>query len=324
MRNFFSIIIVFGVLLVAGGWVWMRQQEERTRVKLAEDVASAKRTFAQKARSAASEAEDPAYLRSMKAALSSYKEELTKRVFKDHPEAHDPSHFKKSVEEKFTKKELDEAHRKSMLEGYDIVKDAYDTLMSSNWQPILTAKGAADTRLDVYQIKKISDPDGHPILEAKFFFWGIEDSTRVAWGGMSFRLWKVGQEEVKEGGKKVMKDVEQVLGRSEGESQPHIIMQNPGKYIEDFPAFVSIGYLWFPILPHEATLADIEYDYRTKNSGGGESPSALKWEKYKLPDSWKLAEGQSWDADTVEATEDEIAGKSAAAEGTEGKAGKKK
>lgn len=309
MRNFFSIIIIFGFLVVAGAWVWKTKSDESTRQKIAEEISNSRRTFGQLARTAVNESENDRYLRAIKTSLASYKEDLQKRVYKDHPKAKDPEAYKKQVEEKFKKGELDEAQRKSMLEGYEIVKEAYDILMAGNWSPVLTSKGSGDTRLDIYTMKKINDNDGQPVLEGKFFFWGIEESTVASWSGMNFRLWKMEQEEVKEGGKKVMKDVEKVLGRSEGESQPHILIQNPQRYIEDFPSFVSVGMVWFPVFPREAQLTDIEYIYRTRMPGSGEINSALRWEKFKVPEAWKLAEGQVWNADVVEATEDEIAGK---------------
>ena len=149
-----------------------------------------------------------------------------------------------------------------------------------------------------------------PILEGKFFFWGIEDSTDVRWGQLSTRIWTTEMGKVKENGKMVEKEVEKVLGKTEGEAQPHIIIQTPHRYIDEFPSFVSIGYVWLSRpLPYEAKYIDIEYTYTTKTAGGGEVASALKWEKMLIPATWKLKEGQTWDADVVEATEEEIAGK---------------
>lgn len=309
MRNFFSIIVIFAVLLVGGGFVYMRQAEEKTRVQVADDLANARRTFAQKARAAATQDDSDAYLRAMRASIESYKEELSKKVYKKNEELRDPEAYKKSVDEKFEKGEIDEAKRKSMLEGYTIVKDAYDTLMSGNWRPVLTAEGSADTRLDLYTLNMISDPDNRPLLEGKFFFWGIEDSTDVRWGSMNMRLWTEEMGQVVEKGRKVEKEVEKVLGKSEGDAQPHIIIQTPHKYIDQFPSYVSIGYLWMPPLPREAKYVDIEYTYSTRVAGGGETQSVLKWEKLPIPDGWKLKEGQEWDADVIEATEDEIAGR---------------
>lgn len=124
MRNFFSIIIIFAVLLVGGGWVYMRQADQKAKEKLADDLSSARRSFAQKARAAATENDTDAYLRSMRVALETYKEELKKHVYSGHEKLRDPEAYKKTVDQKFEKKETDEAKRKSMLEGYELVKDA--------------------------------------------------------------------------------------------------------------------------------------------------------------------------------------------------------
>jgi hypothetical protein len=312
MRNFFSIIVIFAVLLVGGGYVYMQKQEEERRVKRIENLSSVRRAFASKARDAANQEDDEAYVRQIKAALTSLEDDLKRTVYKDEPEARDARAYEKKVDEKFKEGELDEARRKSMLEGYEIVKDAYATLQSGNWRPILTKKGANDTRLDIYTMNRTTDDEGRPILEAKFFFWGIEDSTQVSWGPMTMRLWKKEMEKVKEGRKMVEKEVEKVLGRAEGESQPRIIIQRPSKYIDDFPSFVSVGSLWFPVLPTDAVYVDLEYVYSTRaGGGGGDIESVLKWEKLEIPRGWKLKEGQEWEADEIEATEDEIAGRSA-------------
>ena len=65
---------------------------------------------------------------------------------------------------------------------------------------------------------------------------------------------------------------------------------------------------WLPVMPREAFAVDIEYSYTAK-IGGSAVDSALKWEKIPIPATWQLKEGEVWDADVIEATEDEIAGR---------------
>lgn len=308
MQRFFSIIIIFAILLVGGAYLWNKKSNEDAKAKRKDALAAARRTFADKARAAAREDDNDAYHRSIRSALGAYEEELKKRVYAKDPDARDPALFKKRVEEQFEKGEIKEAQQKSMMEAYAIVRDAYDALMSQNWRPILSAKGKGDIRLDVYDVKRKQDDEGHPVLEGKFFFWGVEDATRMSWGQLSLRYWKMEKEQVKEGGAMVEKDVEKVLGKGDGEAQPHIIVQNGNKYIAEFPSYVSIGYLWLPVMPRESTYLDLELGYVAKTLGG-DFDTVLKWEKFKIPDAWKLKEGEVWEADEVEATEDEIAGK---------------
>lgn len=143
MQRFFSVIIIFGILLVGGGFLWVRKSDEASRVKRQDDLAAARKTLADKARAAVREADNDAYQRSMRAAIASYDDELKKRVYGKKPEARDPAAYQKGVEEKFKKGEIKEAQQKSMLEGYGIVRTAYDTLMSGNWKRSYRRRGRA-------------------------------------------------------------------------------------------------------------------------------------------------------------------------------------
>lgn len=319
MRNFFSIIVIFAILLVGGGWVYTKQQREKAKVQVADELAEARKNFANKARSAANEVETSDYLRAIRAALTQYDEELKGRVYKKNKEYRNPEAYKQRVEAQFKEGKIDEAQRKSMLEGYELVANAYELLKNKSWNPVLSQRGGADTRLDIYHMSKSTTPDGVPVLIGKFFFWGIEDSTDARWGQLSIRLWHTAKEMVKEKGRMVEKDVEKVLGKQEGEAQPHIIVQRPANYIDEFPSFVSIGEVWFPVAPHQAEKMDLVFEYRTKTYGGGEVESSLKWEKLPIPPEWKLGKDQVWDADEIEATEDELAGRDGKTEEEEAK-----
>ncbi len=309
MKNFFSIVVIFAVLLVGGVWVFNKQQTEKDKKAVVESLANARRTFAQKARSAANESDDNAYVRSIRGAIESYKDEL-KKVYAKHPDWRDPKAYEKRVEDEFKKGEKNEAQRKSMLEAYELVTKAHEVLMAANWRPVLTGKGNGDTRLDLYRLEKVRTPEGQSVLQFPFFFWGIEDSTYVSWGNLDMRIWKTEPGKVKnEAGRMVDGEVEKVLGKAEGDAQPHVILQAPGKYVDEFPSFLSIGFAWFPPLPREAKFVDITYTYRTRVAGGGEVESVLKWEKLPVDSNWMVDAGESWEAEEIEATDEEIAGK---------------
>lgn len=319
MPRYFSVIVIFGILLVGGGYVMIQKSDEAARKRRADELESVRRAFAEKARAAAREDDDLAYLRDARAALRAYDEELKKKVYGSAPEARDPAEKLKLKEEKLKKKEITEQSEKAFAEGYAICKDAYDTLMAGNWKPVLTAKGKEDTRLDLYDVAQVKDDEGNPVLQAKFFFWGVDAGTRMSWGKLALRYWKEEQGQGKDAGK----TVEKVHGKADGDAQPHIYLDNPSNFIAEFPAGVAIGYLWLPPMPHEAKAVDIELTYGAHQGGkNGEADSVLKWEKLPIPEAWKLPEG-SWKAESIEATDDEIAGKDANAEdGAADKGGK--
>jgi hypothetical protein len=308
MQRFFSMIIIFAILVVGGGYLYTQKSGEEAKQEIMDKRAEARRTFADKARAAAREEDNGTYARAMQAAIKSYDEELKKRVYAKRDEMRDPSAYEKEVDKQFKEGLIKEVQHKSMLEGYKMVREYYDVVMAANWTPVLTAKGMGETRIDIFDMHRTRDDEGNPILEGKFFFWGIEDTTHMTWGQLSLRYWGKVVEPVKEGRKTVEKEVEKVLGKAEGDAQPTIFVQNPGKYIPDFPSYVAIGTIWFPVMPREAFAVDIEYSYTAK-IGGANVDSALKWEKFAIPASWQLKEGEVWDADTIEATEDEIAGR---------------
>lgn len=307
MGRFFSIFIIFAILIGGGIYLYGEKSKQEAQARIAEELSDARRNFADKARSAANADNDEDYLRSIQSALKSYDDELKKTVYKDKPDWRDPAAFKKRVENEFKEQKLNEAQRKSMLEGYDLVRDTYDTLMGGRWKPIITQKGAGDTRFDMYAIERIRDDQGNPVLEAKVLFWGIEDNTRVSWGNLALRYWVKRMKEVKKGRRKVEEEVEEVLGKADGDATPRFILQDPKKYIEEFPSYVSVGRIWLPVMPRESHAMDIEYSYTAKK-GGGAHESMLKWDKFAIPSNWKLSEGEEWEADVVEATVEEISG----------------
>lgn len=299
------IIITVGLLGLGGAYLWIQRSQEEARARTEEALARARRTFADQARAAVSdETED--YLANVKAALAAYGEELD-RVYETRPDWRDPEAYRREVERRFEEGELKEGQRKSMLEGYAIVKDAYDTLMAGSWRSVLTADGPGDVRVDVYRVERTRDGEGNPMLEGKAFFWGVEDSTRVGWDNLALRYWVRRSPEKGHGQETADGEGDEVLGRVEGGSTPRIIIQKPASYIPQFPSYVSIGRLWIPVMPREAHAVDIEYGF-TVRKGGESYDILLKWPRWTIPVRWKLQEGEIWEADVVEATEDEIAG----------------
>src|SRR5688500_4075403 len=227
MQRFFSMIIIFAILVVGGGYLYTQKSGEEAKQEIMDKRAEARRTFADKARAAAREEDNGTYERAIQAAIKSYDEELKKRVYAKRDEMRDPAAFEKEVDKQFKEGLIKEVQHKSMLEGYKMVSESYDTLMAANWRPVLTAKGMGETRLDIYDMHRTRDDEGNPILEGKFFFWGIEDTTHMTWGQLSMRYWGKVVKPVKEGRKTVEKEVEEVLGKAEGDAQPAIFVQNP-------------------------------------------------------------------------------------------------
>jgi hypothetical protein len=313
------------VLLVAAGggyYLYNNYAQQQARERVEEEVRDARRSFADKAASIVTEPTE-AYNRRIRSALKDYEDEL-EDIYDGHEDWRDVDAYKKEVERRFEEGELSEAQRKSMLEGFEMVRDAYDTLMSGSWKTVLEAVDeAADIRMDIYDVVRVTDEQGNPLLEARAFLWGVEDSTRIGWGQLSLRYWTTGPAPSKTLRREARRqgldpdNMEYVLGRAEGTATPYIIMQSPSDYIEAFPPYVSLAAIRFPAMPREAETVDFSYGFSARK-GGGRHEIAFTWEKMEVPSAWQLAEGDVWNADVVEATEDEIIPEEEKPEGDEG------
>lgn len=308
-----TLLIILVFALAGGYYLYSWQATQQARVEISDAVRDARRTFADKAASIVVEDETDDYLDRIKEALSAYEKELDD-IYEEHPKWRNPDAYEEDVNERFEKGELKEAQVKSMLEGFELVKSAYDTLLAGSWKPVLSSKvDAGNLRMDLFDFERTEDVDGNPLLQAKALFWGIESNSRVSWGGLTLRYWTRGDppKEVKKELRKQglpTEDVEYVLGRADGPSQPYIFLQSPSKYIETFPPYVALGLVQWPVMPTEATLVDVTYSYSVKK-GGGMYEAMHTWEKLPIPPRWQLREGEVWNADVIEATAEEIAGR---------------
>ena len=304
MGRVVAVVIILAMIVFGGGFLWqqasLQESEKQTNAALAES----RRSFGELARAAVRADDEGEYKRQILGALNTYEDELKRGVYADRPDLRDPTQFTAMIARQFEKGKLDEGRRKNALEAYGIVAEAYDVLKKGRWKSILNQAAPDGTRLDIYEMRRIRDSEGNPLLEARFFFWGIDDGARVSWGTLDLKYWRTVEKLVRRGRRKVVEDVEEVLGRASGDARPHIIIQKPQSFIAEFPSYVSVGYLWLPVMPRDAEKVDITYGYAAR--AGGEVQ--LKWTKLPIPERWQLKEGEDWDADVVEATPEEIAG----------------
>ncbi len=307
-----SILLILVVALVGGGLLWQRHHQQVVQQEIEDGLRKVRRTFADKAASIVGE-DDDAYLSRIQAALRTYDEEV-EEVFEGRESYLDRGAYRKRVEAKLEEGEIKEAQASSMLEAYEMVEEAYATLLEGAWKPILTAVGPGDIRLDIYDFDQKQDIDGNPLLEAKAFIWGIQDNTRINWGNLSLRYWYTAppdeqmRRQLRREGKRDIDEVEQVLGRAEGDATPYIVLQRLSEYVSTFPSYLAVARIRFPAMPREAEKVDIAYSFTAKK-GGDSYDQLYEWEQLDVKRQWKLAEGEIWAADEVEASRDEILGR---------------
>lgn len=313
MQRFFSTFLILAIIAGGGYYIYSQKAEEAAKEQVEERLAAARRSFAEKARAAISEEDQEDYVAGVKSALRAYDEELKKVVYADRPGWLDVDRMRKEMDRRLQEGNLEEARHKGMMERFELVRGAYDILMAGRWTPDLTQVGKGETRLDIYDVKRIRGPDGNPLLEAHFFLWGIEPNTRIAFGQLALEYWREDEPDAKirrqrkREGRDPDAPVLKVLGRAEGDATPVVMDQSPERTIAEFPSYVAIGTLWIPQVPREAKVMDLRYEYKARK-GGAEYETRLVWDKMPIPAKWRLEEGEQWMADEVEATEEELAG----------------
>lgn len=300
MQRSFGLVIVVIILLIAGGYWWKNKSDEEARAEIAEKLGEAREDFAEASALAAKAETTAAYRRGIAVAMKAYQDALKKEVYARKKDWRDPEAFLKKLKTAEDKGEVKAAVAEKKRETYQIVRSAYDTI-KSDWHTTLSAVGPGGVRLDIYDLHLKSDAP-QPMLEGDFFLWGAEGKP-VDWGSLDVRYWTKREKKVR---RKTV-EVDEVYGKANGSATPRYIMYSPKDYIAEFPSNVAVGRVWWPAMPTEATRADISLDF-TARSAGGKEPNRMEWTVEPIPAGWKLAEG-SWKADSIEATEDEIAGK---------------
>ncbi len=220
-------------------------------------------------------------------------------------------------------RQLDEARAngKVKAEEYDQkkanfqqVKEFYDLMKSGKYEPTMTA-GDSSLRLDFLDFEP-SIVDGQKGVKARFVLWGAQRrrtaekgpggqvvkrvDVPVEWGSVHFGPAKPKDEKVvaKKDPKKEATSWEFEVGIPAGPYVPH-----PERQIEDFPPMAYLGTFAFPLLPYEATSADVELILKSRSGTGRDIEAKYAWTK-EIPAEWRLKEGEKWEGAIEEEREE--------------------
>ncbi len=311
MQRYFSVFVILAIVIGGGAYLYNVKAEQEAKESIAKKLSNARRSFAERARAAAVEPDVERYQGAIKQAVGAYEDELKKVVYAERPEWFDLEEVKKDMDERLSEREITEERHRGMMERYELVRSAHDVLVGKKWRPVLSQVGKADTRLDIYEVRRVRDSSGNPRLEARFFLWGIEPNTRIAFGQLELEYFVEEEPDAKTKRKRRREGLDpdapvlRLLGRASGDATPAVMDPDPGRTIPQFPSHVAIGTLLLPQIPREAKVMDFRYDYIVRK-GGAEGRSELVWEKMPVPRDWQLGEGEQWMADEVEAAPGEL------------------
>ncbi|WP_373048091.1 hypothetical protein [Vulgatibacter sp.] len=198
--------------------------------------------------------------------------------------------------------QLDGEEFEAYKASYDQVKEIWDLVKAGRYSPALTAADGA-MRIDFLEFEPTTI-DGEKGVKGRFVLWGAQRrklEEKSSNGVVSYRydVQAAFQDvQLKLAGKDGKPVAEASFGLPSGPYVPF-----PEQKLADFPPMAYIGSFAFPVLPNQATQAEIESVVVSRSATGRDIEARFAWKK-EVPSEWKLAEGETWSGADVEEREE--------------------
>lgn len=89
-------------------------------------------------------------------------------------------------------------------------------------------------------------------------------------------------------------------GEMSGGGEPYQRLNDPERFVDDFPSGVLFGTWWVELFPREAATADLEVAVDLRAPSGASRPASFVF-KLPVPEGWKLPPGATFQAEVREA-----------------------
>lgn len=229
--------------------------------------------------------------------------ELVGAAVKAHPKQQTEDKFILDLEEKAKKGEKDKAKTAEYRERYDFVKKIWnDKLKDGTYKPALSAHDKG-IRIDVLDIRPSNDA-GQPGLRMDVLIWGaIKD--QFAAGGLEMQS-VIELEELETTGPHKGKPKQGIV-KINGSALPYVLVDEPWKWIPEWPPGVMVGYyVALPLFHPKAAKYNLTLDFTQRSQGGSVIPTSLKWKDLAVEPALRGAPGSQWDAEVGEASDEEL------------------
>lgn len=297
MKNLVTFVIIIAALAAGGGFLIWQQQQQLDELAFQKKLAERRTLFA---RQAAITIQVPKErLDFDRRQLISDHIDGVEALYKEHPAQLKPDAFIKEREQKAKEGKKDKARVAEYRERYDFLKERFEVL-KRGYTPVLTGYQNG-MRFDIVEVKK-TDADGKQSLRLDVFVWGPVEQ-QLGFGGIEIQFVR----EIKETDARGREKVKKVLAKVEGAGPPYIFHEDPHNWIPEWPPGVMVGYYQgLPLFPPDATKFSLKMDFTLRTSAGTPLPVELKWENVDVDPAWRAPEGTVFEAEVMEATEEEL------------------
>lgn len=303
MKRFLAVLVLLIALSAIVGWVFLTFQQKIFTQKLALERATIGTLFMGRL-AGTRMLPDETYIDDIGVLLSSYGRDIDKMYQSpEYAKLRNPNAMREMYLEEFQKGRLDDRTFQGINERIDYTQEAYKALTSGSYRPLTTAQNLG-FRLDMYEINKTAI-DGQDRLMVKVLIHA-GDPESLSFGRIEMKMRIEDEVEKQVKGKTVTETVAK-MAKVEGGGEPNTLVKEPRKRMEDFPPGLMIGYYDFPLFPPTARELKLTMSFTVRTAGGNSFSPNLEFAVIPISPSWRLPEGASWEAEEMEATEEEAA-----------------
>jgi hypothetical protein len=179
--------------------------------------------------------------------------------------------------------------------------ERYRTVAEGRYEPIASAADRG-LHLDLLSVDPATSPaGGGRALRVEFALWGAPRRT---------------DRETAPGGKTTVRTVVPLAfkqlafafldaqgkpyGEMSGPGEPYQKLADPERFVEDFPPGVLFGTWYVDAFPREAARVAVTLQVEARGQSGASVPSTLRIEM-AVPEAWRIAAGEHYQAETREA-----------------------
>lgn len=229
--------------------------------------------------------------------------ELIGAALKAHPKQKSEDKFILDLEEKAKKGEKDKAKTAEYRERYDYVKKVWtDKLKDGSYKTALTGQDKG-IRIDILDIKQSND-GGQQGMRMDVLIWGAVKEQFTA-GGLEMQS-VIELEELEKSGKNKGKPKQGIV-KVNGSALPYVLVDEPWKWIPEWPPGVMVGYyIGLPLFHPKAAKYNFTLDFSQRSQGGTVIPVSIKWKDLPVDPAVRGAPGSQWDAEVGEASDEEL------------------
>jgi hypothetical protein len=188
--------------------------------------------------------------------------------------------------------------RDSVADFQKYAEDRLSTLRDGKYVPAASAL-AEGLRLDLLAVEPGASPGAGPGLRVEFALWGAPRYLERERSGDKSITRNVVPVAFKRIAFQFLDGAGKPYGEMSGGGEPYQKLNDPERFVDDFPPGVLFGTWWVELFPREAAAVNLEVAADVRGASGAVRPATFVF-KLPVPERWKLPPGATFQAEIRE------------------------